>query len=82
MQVNTRKGHLKAMSEAEIKLKLVLFEETLNALNQWKESKKKFEKYDHVIKIELGKFCALYMVIKNCGLEEEYQEWKSETERE
>lgn len=57
-------------------LKIVLFEETLNALKQWMESKKCFGEFDRIVAVDHGRFCSLYTVIEESGLEEEYQKWK------
>lgn len=57
-------------------LKIVLFEETLHVLNRWMELKKELGDWDSLVDVQHAKFCSLYSVIENSGLEEEYQEWK------
>ncbi len=55
-------------------LKTILFEKTAAALETYQRSKR--EEPDADWEIDRRTFCALYEVIEESGMEDEYKEWK------
>lgn len=54
----------------------VLFKETQYYCNEWMRLKKELGEFDQLVRIQHARFCALYAVIEESGLEDEYQAWK------
>lgn len=57
-------------------LKEILFNETLYHTQEYLRLKKKLGEWDSLVDTQHSKFVALYTVIENAHLEEEYQNWK------
>ncbi len=60
------------------KLKAKLFEETFYYQKRYNFYKKELGEFDRLTSVEYGQFIALYNLIEECGLENEYQEWKGQ----
>lgn len=54
----------------------VLFKETQYYCNEWMRLKKELGGFDQLVLIQHASFCALYTVIEESGLANEYQAWK------
>ena len=57
-------------------LKESLFKETFYHFNEYFRLKKELGEWDSLVDTQHSKFVALYTVIENAHLEEEYQNWK------
>lgn len=63
-------------------LKLLLFKETKRHLEQYRKMEKLLKDSDMLLERDHAKFCALYSLIEDAGLVEEYEAWKQAQEGE
>ena len=58
-------------------LKICLYNATFNAREDEKNARRKFGEWDFITIQVHAKFCALYTLIEDAGLEEDYQAWQA-----
>ena len=57
-------------------IKEVLFRNCDKSMNAYLRSKKQFGEYHEFTTSLHAAFCALYQIIEDCNLEQDYQAWK------